>query len=586
MPKPPQPPRQSNGLPPRAPVSELLQEGLRLHQSGRGPEAAGYYQRVLDREPAQPAANHLLGVVRLQQGRHDEAIRLIRRAIAAHASDPQYHMNLGVALNGSGKPAEAAEAFRHALALNPNLAGAHSNLGMALRVLGNLDEAAAAYRTATSLAPSEPAFHFNLANILAQLGDVEAAAAAYREALSLRPVYPPAMAGLAQLNETVSRDADTLSRVDQSLATHPDVAEYQMIRGRVLYRLRHLEAATEALSSAIRLNPSLGEARFHLANMTRARSDEAVEPLEHLVADTTRQLDDRVYAGFALGRVFADLDRHEDSIVAYEAANALQRTRLSYSAEAVERHHAELLAPFEGDPARLLGGGHRGPRPIFIVGLPRSGKSTIEAILAQHPAVGAAGELPIFERLVARAGLLGNPEPDPAKVEQVGRDYVAELAAIVGKDRRSVDTMPPNDRLLGYIRAALPDAILIHAVREPVSQRIALFEKFLPRTGYEYARDQTWLAAHLRLLGALERRWKQILTDTLYDVDVGAEPDREALARRLFAICGLDGDINCGAHQDSEPVLGEWDASRKARNESLHEEAWRRLRPEFLNVSV
>ena len=87
MPKPPQPPRQSNGLPPRAPVSELLQEGLRLHQSGRGPEAAVYYQRVLDREPAQPAANHLLGVVRLQQGRHDEAIRLMgRRGLPVPAS--------------------------------------------------------------------------------------------------------------------------------------------------------------------------------------------------------------------------------------------------------------------------------------------------------------------------------------------------------------------------------------------------------------------------------------------------------------------------------------------------------------------
>jgi len=585
MPKPP-PPSRPTGLPPRASTAELLQQGLRLHQAGKGAEAAGYYQRVLDREPSQPAANHLLGVIRLQQGRHDDAIRLIRRAIAAHGADPQYHMNLGVALNAAGRAAEAVDAFRRALALKPDLAGAHSNLGMALRALGDLDASAQSYRRAVELAPSEPTFQFNLGNALSQLGDSTAAASAYTEALRLRPVYPPALAGLTQLNEALSRDEESLEVVDQLLNTNRSVAEYQMIRGRVLYRLRRLDEAASALAEAIRLKPTFGEPRFHLANMTRAHSDDDVVRLQSIASDASLPLDDRVYAGFALGRVLSDLDRHDDSILAYETANGLQRTRLSHSGEAVRQEYDALLAPFETDPDALLSGGHRGARPIFIIGLPRSGKSTIESILARHPEVSAAGELPIFERLLHRAGFIGKKDIAAADFAEIGRAYVEEVERIVGAGRRSIDTMPPNDRLIGYIRAALPDAVIIHATREPVSQKVALFEKFLPRPGYEYARDPTWLAEHLAARTQMIERWRRVVGASLVAFDVGAEPDSVARAEHLLAICGLDWHPNCGDAPESEPVLAEWPTDLQQSNSSLHIQAWQRLRPEFLNVSA
>lgn len=585
MPKPP-PPSRPTGFPPRASSAELLQQGLRLHQAGKGADAAGYYQRVLDREPSQPAANHLLGVIRLQQGRHDDAIRLIRRAIAAHGTDPQYHMNLGVALNAAGRSAEAVDAFRRALALKPDLAGAHSNLGMALRALGDLDASAESYRRAVELAPAEPTFHFNLANTLSQLGDTAAATAGYVEALRLRPVYPPALAGLAQLNEAISRDAESLRVVDQLLAGNRSVAEYHMTRGRVLYRLRRLEDAAAALAEAIRLKPAFGEPRFHLANMTRAPSDGEVGRLQSIAADASLSLDDRVYAGFALGRVLSDLDRHDDSILAYEAANALQRKRLSYSVEAVRQQYDALLAPFEAAPDVLLAGGHRGPSPIFIIGLPRSGKSTIESILARHPDVSAAGELPIFERLLHGAGLLDRKDPTAADFAVIGRAYVEEVDRIVGRGLRSIDTMPPNDRLVGYVRAALPDAVIIHATRNHASQKVALFEKFLPRAGYEYARDPSWLAEHLAARAHMIERWRRIVGGSLVDFDVGAESDSAIRARRLLTICGLDWHPDCGEAPESEPVLADWPVAHRQGNAGAHLEAWQRLRPVFLNVSA
>ena len=296
MSKPPQFNRPSGTLPQRASINDLLADGLRLHQSGKGPDAARLYEQVLAREPEQPAANHLLGLVRLQQGRPDEAVRLIQRATKANKTDAQYFANLGVALNAAGRPAEAVEALDRAIALKPAFPAAHSNRGMALKALGRLDEAAASYREAIALQPAEAGFHFNLANALNGAGDMAAAE-----------------------------------------------AEFSFVSGM-----------------------------------------------------------------------------------------------------------------FRSVPESMLAGGYRDEAPIFVVGLPRSGKSTIEAILARHPDVHAGGELRLLSQLVDRSGLgqvVNAADIAPQRLVELGADYARHIRELAPGGKRVTDTMPPNFRLIGLIRA-------------------------------------------------------------------------------------------------------------------------------------
>ena len=586
MSKPPQFNRPSGTLPQRASINDLLADGLRLHQSGKRPDAARLYEQVLAREPEQPAANHLLGLVRLQQGRPDEAVRLIGRATKANKTDAQYFANLGVALNAAGRPAEAVGALDRAIALKPAFPAAHSNRGMALKALGRLDEAAASYREAIALLPAEAGFHFNLGNTLNDAGDLDAAEAAYREALRLRPVYPAAISGLSSVLEEQGRAEEAVGTISAALKQAPNEPECHYRLGRALYQFGRLDDALAAYRRALALRPAYGEAQFHLAHMIRhSAADAELAAMTALFGDPAAPLEDRIYAGFGLGKALADLGEHAESITAYESANALRRPRLDVSLAAAEAEFSFVSGMFRGVPESMLAGGYRDEAPIFVVGLPRSGKSTIEAILALHTDVHAGGELRLLSQLVDRSGLgqaANAADIAPQRFVDLGADYARHIRELAPGGKRVTDTMPPNFRLIGLIRAALPEARIIHCVRDPAEHCIAIFEKYLTRGGYDYAADLAELAAYHRAYRQLMADWHALFPGFIHDVNVSAlSADRTTGVRELLHFAGLSWHPACLTATESEPQMGEWSSDRRAENRSAHLAEWKRLHPEL-----
>jgi tetratricopeptide (TPR) repeat protein len=577
MPKPPKLNRPGSSLPQRAALADLLQDGLRLHQAGRSEEAARLYEQVLARDPLQPAANHLLGLVRLQQGKADDAVRLIARATSVNRTDPQYFANLGAALNAAGRPAEAIDALDRAIALKPAFPGANSNRGMALKALGRLDDAAASYRQALSLAPAEPGFHFNLANVLNELGDLDAADGAYREALRLRPVYPAAIAGLSSVLDQLGRSEEALTVSSEALARAPNEAEFHYWQGRALYRLGRLEEALEAYQRALQLRPAFGEAHFHAAHMRRwSATDDGIAAMEAVYANAAVPIDDRVYAGFGLAKALGDVGDHERSVTVYKEVNALHRPRLNFSLSAVEADFSRLAEMFSGATDGDRASEAVDDAPIFVVGLPRSGKSTVESILARHPEVHAAGEQRLLSRLVDRFGAAG-----PEGLRQIGVEYM-RFGRELGGGKRIIDTMPPNFRLIGFIHAALPNARVIHCVREPGDHTVAIFEKFLPRAGYDFAADLADTSSYLRAYRNLMAHWHSLFPGFVLDVDVASLSGQETEPLSdLLRFAGLAWDRACLAPAESEPQLGTWTAEMCAANQAAHRAEWLRRHPEL-----
>jgi tetratricopeptide (TPR) repeat protein len=577
MPKPPHLNHPGSNPPQRTPIADLLQEGLRLHQSGRTEEAARRYEQVLAREPLQPAANHLLGLVRLKQGKPDEAVHLIARATSVNKTDPQYFANLGAALNAAGRPAEAVEALDRAIALKPAFPGAHSNRGMALKALGRLDDAAASYRQAVTLAPAEASFHLNLANVLGDLGEFEAAESAYREALRLRPVYPAALAGLSGVLDQLARPGDALALTTEALQRTPDDADAHYWRGRALYKLRRLEDALAAYQRALQLRPGFGEAHFNAAHIVRwSPGDDGIAAMNALYGNPAAPLNDRIYAGFGLAKALGDIGEHERSITTYIGANALHRPRLNFSLAAVEADFGRLGEMFSGAELGTDNGETEDYAPIFIVGLPRSGKSTVESILARHPQVYAAGEQRLLSRLVDRYG--GNGAQG---LRQLGSEYATIARGLAG-GRRVIDTMPPNFRLIGFIHAALPRARVIHCVRDPGDHAVAIFEKFLPRAGYEFAADLSEIAAYHGAYRSLMARWHALFPGFLLDLNLGSfSGEMERAVAGLLGFAGLSWDAACLAETESEPQLGGWTAEMRAQNQAAHRAVWMQQHPQL-----
>ena len=216
----------------------MLQDALAHHQAGRLREAEAIYRALLETDPGNSDALHLLGVAAHQLGRHEEAIALIGRAIAADASRPEFHSNLGEVHRMLGRPAQAEKSYRAALALAPDLPAAHGNLGHALLAQERFEDAARSYERAAALDPGNAGVLVNLAFALLQLGRMEDAARRSRETLALRPDDAEAhnflavsLAGLERFDEAAESYRRALALRPDYLEAHLNFAQLELMRG-------------------------------------------------------------------------------------------------------------------------------------------------------------------------------------------------------------------------------------------------------------------------------------------------------------------------------------------------------------------
>lgn len=578
------PPRNRLGaLPPRRSIAEMLSEALQLHQSGRVGDAAPIYRQVLDRDPDQPAANHLLGLVHLQRGEAEDAVRLIRRAIRANSADPQYFTNLGVALNKLGRFVEAVEAFDRALALNPRLPGTLSNRGMALKGLGQHAASAASYRAAIDLHPVEPGIHGNLGNVLVEAGAFAEAEAAFRNAMRLQAWHPTSVGGLCMVFEETSRleQAEALAR--EAVAAMPALPLFRYRLGRALSLLRRPEEAAEQFREAVRLKEDYGVAWYFLANSERRTEDDAeLATLRALATAPGVAPEETVFANYALGRALADLGRHDESVAAFSAAHAARR---QMSSERASDEIAGLRQRLEQFPEPLRGDspGLSQAAPVFVVGLPRSGKTTVEMMLSATSGFQGVGEQRILPGLVAAAlAEFGDrPAAWPATAwERIGADYARKAGSLVPAGIRPVDTFPPNFGLIGFILAALPRATIIHTRRNRPGQLVALLEKYVTGRGYAYTADIEGLAGYHEAYRALMARWHALYPQQIIDLDVA-----DAAARQQFAgLLGLDPDV-VDRQPETEPRANPWSPAEERNNRARQLAAWQRLHPGLAELS-
>ena len=553
---------------PSGKLDDWMRQGLSLHQAGRLAEAETLYRRVLDKQPSHPAANHLLGLVKLQQGDAESAVALISRAVHVRGGDPQYHCNLGVALNAAGQPRRAIASFDRALALQPAFAEAHSNRGMALKNLGRPAEAADAYRQAIALKPGEAGFHLNLGNALADLGDLHAAevelspGAGAAAGLSGGAVGP-----LPRPCEALGRAGEAVAAGEQAVAARPDEPEYHRSLGRAWRAAGRPEAAVASYRRAIELSPRDAESwRLMSLIVRRATHDRDMEAMERLLGEPGLPEEAQAQLHFALGKGCEDVGDYDRSFDHFIRGNALQRQRAPFSLPEAEQDFAALERLFDRDAPRAAEAEAVDAPPVFVVGLPRSGKSSLEGMLGRHPLLHTGGELPYLARLVAdlwRRYDLASPsatldDVPPSAFAELGAAYIDEVRKLAPPPMRVIDTLPPNFRYVGFIRLALPNAPILHCTRDPLEHCVALFQKYFALPGYEFASDLGDLAAYYRLYRRLMAHWHGLFPGAILDVDVARlRADPEAGMQPLLDFCGLDWDPACAAPYEPEPEVGQ-----------------------------
>lgn len=552
-------------------VTDVLHLALERHLASDHETAENLYRQVLEKEPLNANARHLLGCVLLREHNIDDAIASIGAAISI-SPVAQFYSSLGACYLEKGEHVAAGFCFRHALELDRSNIDAWANLGLMHIRAGRFGEARDVLEQANDLFPSHQTILCNLGHVYVELERVTDALAMYRRAAQSNPSAVSAILGIAECLSNLHQNEAALAIIDQIAAPGPTFNENSLPKkGRILEVLGRLDEARAYYDAALRFMPADADLLLARAYIQKVSRD---EPFFNQLTQFEQQADHMRGAArsklyYALGKAYLDVGDIATAAKRYAtgAANHLVMSS-QYREQEDEAYCTSMLSNVT---AAYLGGmqiiGNESDRPIFVLGMPRSGTTLIEQILASHPEVFAGGEVPLAINALQGMRFPGGWQlgessaqslPEDATLRQRADAYLSKMAEISGSSEKRffTDKMPANYFNLGLLVAMFPNARIIHCRRDPVDTCISNYTTLFGRH-HHWSFDFGMLGRTYRRYWDLMQHWRNILPGRFLEVryeQVVENP--EQLSRTILQWCGLEWDEQVLRYYESDrPVL-------------------------------
>lgn len=454
----------------------------------------------------------------IELGAWDEAVPPLNGALSLQPGHPELLRLSGLLEQGRGNVATAVGLFAHLHRSFPRDARLANHLGAALALAGRIDAAIEAFRRALDLDPALLDAAYNLGRALDLRGEAAAACAAFDQALRVDPRHPPT----------------------------------RVLRAESLKKLGRLAEAEHELREVLREDPGAVSAWVALANLRAFAPDGAdLAAVARLHADPQLDETQRIDLGFAYGSMLEAAARYAEAFEIVQAANAAKRRRVRWDAAAVGTLVDDILAAFAA-PVDVDVDTERGRGAIFLVGMPRSGSTLAEQILAAHPQVAAGGEREDVVRVLQQESQRRGrrfpawvAEADEADWRRLGEQYLQRCASWRGDRPHFTDKTLTNWQTLGAIRRMLPAARIVHCVRDPLETLWSCYKHHFGEAQF-FSYDLGELAAFFRDCARAMRAWDARHPGWIHVHDheaLLAQP--EARTRTLLDACGLAFDPAC-----------------------------------------
>ena len=540
-------------------------EGLAAVASRRGrfDEARALLERVLGLDPGRATAWNSYGEALGNLGRLDAAAEAFRRAVQRDASLYVASYNLGLAARALNRPDAAARHFEQALAVRPDFPDALQALGAVLHAVGRYPAAIRQFQRLAELRPDDPVAHTSLGASRQMLGDLEGALGCYRRAVALAPDYADAHNNLGTVLQGLRRMDEAEASFTRALELAPGHADALAGLAATLDRRGDYQGALETLQpwlDAERASPELNitgaQVYHHLG-----RHEEGAALLEAMLQRGDLSAGARQRSHFALGDLHDALEHFDSAFEHYARANASKPVR--FNRDEYRRDVERLLDVFDADAGPPIPAtGLADDRPVFVLGMPRSGTSLVEQILASHPAVAGAGELTDLPRVAMALGDGSATYPDnlralaPDDLTAAANDYLSVIAGIAPEAARVVDKTPANYLFAGLIQRLFPRARIIHCVRHPLDTALSCFFQNFAGQGIPFSYRLEDIALYLNEYLRVMAHWRDTLpspmTEVVYEELV---TDQERVSRELVAALDLEWDPAClGFHRADRVV--------------------------------
>ncbi len=433
--------------------------------------------------------------------------------------------------------------------------------------LGQLAVAEAGYRALVADKIRTPELFCRLALICAQTERRDEADSLWKKALAIDPGFLEAQMNLAdsyQLAGNLDRAARTYRNI---LAEHEYFHVAKYLLANILKSQGDLPGASELYQQVMAQQPDYTQAHFTYSaiHKYRDRSDPHISQMLSLYQKANLPKDGKTHLAFGLAKAFEDLGDFNEAFGYLQSGNDLRRSEFHYDIESDRLLIRSIIECFNQQALnKLQVSGERSNRPIFILGMPRSGTSLVEKIIASHSEVYGAGELDTLFALGTRHFLsaANNFEYQdldtyaPGIFEEIGKAYLQQVALLNSDANRVTDKMPFNMMMIGIISIALPNAKIIHCVRDARDTCLSIFKQNFTTGNYRFAYDLRTIAQFYNLYSDLMQHWHATLPGRIYDVryeDLTADPDLEI--RKLLSACDLAFEEKCLAFEKTEAVV-------------------------------
>ena len=532
------------------PTQAQLDEVMRFYSSGEIEQALKCVESLIKEYPNEYLLFNICGACHSEIGSIEPAIENFKKAIALKIDYSEAQFNLGVAFQKLNQLDNASEYYLQAINSQHAYPSAHNNLGIIFLNKGKIDAAVKSFEWAVAYSPNYAEAYNNLGSALQELKQFKNAKKQFEKACSINPNYAQAFHNLGILSEITNQPKDAVSQYER----------------------------------AVEIEPEFAEAYRNLSKVKKFKvKDPQINQVFSLYSGNKLNVADKARLGFALADINKSLGNHEDYIKYLNEGNRLRKEEIKYSFEESQNFHSIITKLFSSTQPIIKTSSKSisDIKPIFIVGMPRSGTSLVEQIISSHNSVHGAGELLNFRNIITP--ILDNhlskknssiPNEDMLKIRN---EYLDSLGSLKAKENIITDKMPMNFRLLGFILSAIPEAKIIHLTRDPMATCWSNFNHYFT-AGNGFSFDQEDLAKFYLLYQELMNFWHKLFPNKIYDLNYeNLTINQEKETKKLIKYCDLEWDENClDFHKNQRGVLTASSAQVRKKMYQGSSEAWKK----------
>ena len=513
-----------------SPTQKQLDEVMQLFSSGKVQEALFAIQHLINDFPNEPLLFNISGACYSEIGPIESAINSFKKALALNPDYAEAHYNLGVAFQRTNQLDNAVECYEKSITLKHAYPTAHNNLGVIMLERSQLDSAVKSFEWAVAYSPEYAEAHNNLGSAFQELNQFDLAKEQFKKAVSINQDYALAFNNLGNSCKTLGLTNEALNHYEKAIAIKGDFAE----------------------------------AHFNLSGVKKYKQgDIQISTMLSILPSKTLNESDQIFINFALAKVNDDLNNQEELFRFLNEGNRLRKAQLNYSIDDYQNKHSVIKKMFSHNLLSIekeLLSEKKSKRPIFIIGMPRSGTTLVEQIISSHHAVYGADELNTISKLTSSILKDSSAQMKNGLTKRslltFRQQYLEHLSTLNINEDIITDKWPLNFQYIGFILSAFPEAKIIHLKRDARAICWSIYKNYFSGKGNGWAYNFKDLASFYALYSDLMNFWHKLFPDKIYDVSyekLTNNQNDETI--KLLQYCDLEWDDNClNFHTNKRPV--------------------------------